>query len=161
MSHTVNALHPQPGPVAFIGLCAFGLFIVVRGMLSLPVGSEQWQVGALGFLIVVAGFAFIIGGWLWIQREVTFGPDTIVVRRWLEVLLDRPGRVMPLDAGTRTAIVLENVRSLRLEHQGYPRIQLTLGYWDLRQIRRLVEVIRERAIPLEQYWVGDLPPGTA
>lgn len=160
MSDPINHPHPQPGPVAFIGICAFGVLIVVRGMLSLPVGNEPWWTGVFGLFIIVPAFVFIIGGWLWVQRELTFEPDAILVRRWLEVLTGRTGRVMPLDAGTRTAIVLENVRSLRIEHDGYARIQLTLGYWDLRQIRRLVEVIRARNLPLDQYWVGDLPPGT-
>ena len=38
---------------------------------------------------------------------------------------------------------------------------MTLGYWDLRAIRHLVEVIHQRGIPLEQYWEGLYPPGTA
>ena len=157
----LNPPHPQAGPVAFIGICVLGLAAALRAMLGLTVGTEQWWTTVIALLIILPGFAIIIGGWLYIQREVAFGPDTIVVRRWLSTLAGRPGRTMPLDAGTRSAITLDNVRSLRLEHVGEPPIALTIGYWDPRRIGRLVEVLHARGIPLAQYWEGFYPPGTS
>ena len=115
-----------------------------------PVGGDPWWTGVLLLLSVIGAFTFIIGGWLAIQREVDFGPARIVVRRWLDVLTGRPGRVIPVDASTRAAIVLESVRSLRLEHPDVPVVTMTLGYWDLRVIRQLVEVLHARRIPLDR-----------
>lgn len=159
MSDRINSPHGQPGPVAFVVVCVIGGVAAIRGMLLMPAQSDQWWTGVLIFVTMLAGFAIIIGGWLYIQREVDFEADSIRVRRWLEVLRGKSGLVLPLE-GTRSAIVLENVRSLRLEHDGFERIQLTLGYWDLRQTRRLVEMLHDRGIPLAQYWEGVYPPGT-
>ena len=147
--------------MAFIGVCFAGSFLATRGIFSLRFGSEQWWTGVLLLLVMIGGFTFIIGGWLSIQREVDFGPDRIVVRRWLEVLSGRPGRSIPFDSATRSAIILKNIRSLRLEHPDVPPVTMTLGYWDLRIIRQLVEVLHARGIPLDQYWDGVYPPGTA
>ncbi len=160
MNARINPPHAQPGPAVFSIICVLGVVAAVRGMTSLPLGSEQWWVGFLGLAVLIPAFAFIIGGWLHVQREVAFESDAIRVRRWREILAGRPGRVMPLDAGTRAAITLENIRSLRLEHEGVAPIGLTLGYWELRSIRQLVEVLRGRGIPLAQYWAGVYPPGT-
>ncbi len=161
MTERLNPPYPQLGPVTFIGICVVGVAVAVRGMLSLRVGTEQWWTAVLALLIIIPGFTIIISGWLYIQREVVFGADSIVVRRWLDILAGRPGRTLPLDDGTRAAITLDNVRSLRLEHAGVPPIQLTLGYWIPRRIARLVEVLHARGIPLAQYWEGFYPPGTS
>lgn len=157
MIDRVNPPKGQPGPLAFAGVCIFGVFVIVRGMLTVGVGSEPWWTGVFLLLVVLGGFTFIIGGWLTIQREVDFGPQRIIVRRWLEILTGRPGRIIPVDASTRAAIVLENVRSLRLEHPDVAPVTMTLGDWDLRVIRQLVEVLHGRTIPLDQYWEGLLP----
>ena len=160
MIDRVNPPKGQMGPLAFIGVCALGTILALRVMLSMHVGSDPWWAGAFLLLVVIGGFTFIIGGWLAIQREVDFGPDQIVVRRWLEVLAGRPGRVIPFDGATRSAIILKNIRSLRLEHPDVTPVTMTLGYWDLRVIRQLVEVLHARGVRLDQYWDGVYPPGT-
>ena len=45
---------------------AVGTVFAIRGILTLPIGSEPWQTGVLALAIIVSGFAFIEGGWLWI-----------------------------------------------------------------------------------------------
>lgn len=90
----VNPPHPQEGPVLFALVCAVGLFFVIGGLVTLPIGTEPWLVGGAGLLMIPGGLAFIMGGWLWIQREVTFSDGTIVVRRWIEAMRGKPGRAL-------------------------------------------------------------------
>jgi hypothetical protein len=159
MKTRVNPPHPQAGPIGFAVLCAFGIVVAVRGMLQVRIGTEPWWVSVLLMVMVVAGFVFIDGGWVWVQRELTFSDGTIVVRRWFEVLRGRPGRVIPVDPRTRAAIVPRNGRSLRIERDGRVEALLTIGYWERKRIRELVDALRAHAIELDQSWGGDYPPG--
>ena len=161
MSTRVNPPHPQDGPVLFTLVCVVGSAFAIRGLLTLPIGTEQWLVGAMALLIVLGGFAFIVGGWLWIQREVAVADGRIVVRRWIEVIRSRPGRVIPLADGTRTSITLENVATFQVERNGVIEAHLTLGYWELPRIRELIDVLRANGVPLAQYWEGEYPPNVA
>ena len=154
----INPPHPQSGPVAFLVVCLYGVGVAVSGLLALPVGTEQWWVGVMLLVSALAAGTFIDGGWLWIQREVGFADDRLIVRRWTDISLGRPGRTFPLDGGTRSAITLENVRSLRLERDGVPGVRLTLGYWEPKRVRQLIDALRAAHVPLDGYWVGEYPP---
>lgn len=157
----VNEPHPQEGPILLALISAVGLFFVIRGLVTLPIGTEPWRVGVWGLLIVVGGLVFIEGGWLWIQREVTFSDGTIVVRRWIEAIRGKPGRALPLDDDTRISITLENIQSLRIERNGKAEAVMTLGYWEPHRIRQLIDALRAHAVPFAQHWDGDYPPGVA
>lgn len=157
----VNPPHPQEGPVLFALVCAVGLFFVIGGLVTLPIGTEPWLVGGAGLLMIPGGLAFIMGGWLWIQREVTFSDGTIVVRRWIEAMRGKPGRTLPLDDDTRISITLENIQSLRIERNGKAEAVMTLGYWEPPRIRQLIDALRAHGIPFAQYWVGEYPPNVA
>jgi hypothetical protein len=159
MKTAVNPPHPQSGPIGFAVLCAFGIVVAVRGMLQARIGTEPWWVGVMLIAILVPAFVFIDGGWLWVQRELTFSDGTIVVQRWSEVLRGRPGRVIPVDRGTRASIIPRTGRSLRIEHDGRLAALLTLGYWEPKRIRELVDALRAHAVQLDQSWDGDYPPG--
>jgi hypothetical protein len=155
----VNPPHPQSGPIVFVVLCAYGVFLAVREMLEVQIGTEPWWVGVVLIAILIPAFVVIDGGWLWVQRELTFSEGTIVVRRWIEVLRGRPGQAIPIDAQTRASIVPRNGRSLRIERDGHVETLLTLGYWEPRRIRELVDALRAHAVELDQSWGGAYPPG--
>lgn len=155
----VNPPHPQDGPVLFVLMCVVGIVLAVQKFQEFRIGTDPWWAAVLLVVIVLASFAFIIGGWLWIQREVAFSEGQIVVRRWTEAIRGRPGRVIPLGDETRTSITLENVRSLRIERNGATEAVLTLGYWELPQIRELIDALRANGVPYSQYWDGEYPPG--
>jgi hypothetical protein len=155
----INPPHPQAGPIAFIVLCAYGAFVAVRGMLQVRIGTEPWWVGVLLMALLVPAFVFIEGGWLWVQRELVFSEGAIVVRRWVDVLRDRPGRVITIDPWTRASIVPKNGRSLLIEGDGRVEALLTLGYWERKRIRELIDALRAHGIELDHSWVGEYPPG--
>jgi hypothetical protein len=159
MKTPVNPPHPQAGPIGFAVLCAFGMVVAVRGMLQEPIGTEPWWVGVALIAMLVPAFVLIDGGWLWVQRELVFSDGTIIVRRWLEVIRGRPGRVIPVDARTRASLVPRNGRSLRIERDGRIAALLTLGYWEPKRIRELVDALRAYAVQLDQSWDGEYPPG--
>ncbi len=144
----------------FALVCAIGSAFAFGGLLSLPIGTEPWRAAVLGLAIIVSGFAMIEGGWLWIQREVDLSAETIVVRRWSEVLRALPGSAIPLGEGTHVSITLESVRSLRVERDGVKEVVLTLGYWEPRRVRELIEALRAKGVPFTQYWDGEYPPAT-
>jgi hypothetical protein len=127
----------------------------------LPIGTEPWLVAALGQLIILAGFLFIELGWLWIQREITVSDGRMVIRRWIDAFLSRPGQEIPLGPGVRIAITLENIRSLRIERDGVREAILTLGYWERSSVRDLIDVLRANGLPFAQYWIGEYPPDVA
>ncbi len=160
MTTRVNPPAPQPGPILFVVVCVAGVVVAVRGMATLRVGTEQWWVGFLVVVMAAFAFLFIDGGWLYIQRELTFSDDTVVVRRWIEVLLQRPGVVLALDGRTQAEFTLENIASLRLTRDGVPVTRLTLGYWPRPRIRELFVELRARGVAIKQYWVGEYPPNT-
>lgn len=157
----VNPPHPQDGPVLLALLCVVGSVFAIRGLVTLPIGTEPWLVGAMAQAIIVAGLAFIIGGWLWIQREVAFADGSIVVRRWIEAIRSRPGRQIPLGDDTRISITLENIQSLRVERGGKAEAVMTLGYWEPDRIRQLIDALRANGVPFAQHWDGDYPHGVA
>lgn len=159
MTDRVNRPIPQSGPVAFGFLCLAGAGVAVARLLTVHVGSEAWQTLVVALACLPLGLLVIVGGWLWIQREVAFTSESILVRRWIEVLLGLPGRRLPLDGRTTAAITLENVRSLRLSRDGGLVVRLTLGYWPPQQIGALVDSLRAHRVQLDQYWQGDKPPG--
>lgn len=161
MSTRVNPPHPQDGPVLFALLGIVGIVLAVQKFQEFRMGTDPWWASVLLVVIVLASFAFIIGGWLWIQREVAIGDGRIVVRRWIDVISGRPGRAIPLGAETRTSITLENVRSLRIERNGLTEAVLTLGYWEPHRIRELIDALRANGVPYSQYWDGVYPPGVA
>jgi len=157
----VNPPHSQAGPILFAVVCAVGSAFTIRGLITLPIGTEPWLVGALAQLIILVGFVFIELGWLWIQREVTISDGRVVVRRWLDAVRGRPGREIPLGPGVRTSITLENVRSLRIERDGETETVLTLGYWERSSVRDLIDGLRATEVPFAQYWIGEYPPDLA
>ena len=158
MKTRINPPHPQPGPIAFAVVCAFGGLVAVRGMLQLRIGTEPWWVSLLAIAMLIPALVFIEGGWLWIQRELTFSDGRIVVRRWVEVLRDRPGHVIPIDPRTRVSIAPRNGRSLLIKRDGRVEALLTVGYWEPKRIRELVDALRAHAVELDQSWVGAYPP---
>jgi hypothetical protein len=128
-------------------------------MLQVRIGTEPWWVGVLLMALLVPAFAFIEGGWLWVQRELAFSDGTIVVRRWVEVLRGSPGRVIPINPQTRASIVPKNGRSLLIEGDGRVEALLTLGYWERKRIRELIDALRAHGVELDHSWVGEYPPG--
>ena len=147
----VNPPHLQEGPVLFALVCLIGSFFAIRGLVTMPVGTEPWLVGAMLQLMIVGGLAFIDGGWMWIQREVTFTDGTIVARRWIEAIRGQPGRILPLDDDIRISITLENIQSLRIERNGKAEAVMTLGYWEPPRIRQLIDALRAHRVPFAQY----------
>lgn len=160
MSTKVNPPQPQGGPILFLLVCLVGIAFAGGGIVTLEAGTEPWWAGVLGLGIIVGGGILLIGGWLWIQREVVFSDGAVIVRRWLDVLAGRPGRVIRLGDGTRVSITLENIQSLRIERDGVLEASLTLGYWEPNNVRHLVEALRANRVPFGQHWKGEYPPGT-
>ena len=62
------------------------------------------------------------------------------------------------DSAAFRAHSLENVRSPRIERNGVTEAVPTLGYWELPQIRELIDALRANGVPLAQYWEGEYPP---
>jgi hypothetical protein len=46
-----------------------------------------------------------------------------------------------------------------IERDGRVEALMTLGYWEPKRIRELVDALRAHAVELDQSWVGDYPPG--
>lgn len=155
----VNPPHLQTGPVAFAVICVLGIVLAVQKFAEFRIGTNPWWAAVLLLILVAFGFAFIVGGWLWIQREVAIADGTIVVRRWIEFLRGRPGRAIPIGPGTRIFVTRENVRTLLIESNGVTEARLTLGYWEPRTTRELIDRLRASRVEFAQYWEGDYPPG--
>lgn len=159
MTARVNPPHAQLGPLLFAAVCAFGTITIFGGLITLPFGSEPWLAGLFGLAIILPGFLIIELGWLWIQREVTFSDDHIVIRRWLDAIRGGHGHRISMD-GTRASITLDNVRSLRIERDD-AKVELTLGYWEPGSVRKLIDELRSRGVPFTHYWIGTYPPDVA
>lgn len=157
----VNPPHSQEGPVLFALIGVFGVGLAVSKFQEIAAGTDPWWAAVLLLVIVLAGLALIIGGWLWIQREVTFSDGTIVVRRWVEAIRGKPGRTLLYDDHARISITLENIQSLRIERNGKADAVMTLGYWEPPRIRQLIDALRTHSVPFSQYWEGDYPPNVA
>lgn len=155
MNARVNQAHPQPGPVAFAAVCIVGVGIVVRGLMTLRFGTEQWWTGVVGLAVILPAFAFIEGGWMWIQREVAFSGGAIVIRRWIEVLLNRPGHVVPLDGRVHATTTKQNIRSLRIEHDGRLEVRFTLGYWEPSRVQELFDTFSANGVAVSQHGPDD------
>ena len=61
MKTRINPPHPQPGPIAFAVVCAFGGLVAVRGMLQLRIGTEPWWVSLLAIAMLIPALVFIGG----------------------------------------------------------------------------------------------------
>jgi hypothetical protein len=107
--------------------------------------------------IIATSLVVILGGWLWIQREVNISPQGVLVTRWIDRLRSRPGRWIPAE-GTECLITLDNIRTLYVVHQGTKVLGVTLAYWEPSEIRELIDGIRASGIPLWHYWHGEYPP---
>jgi hypothetical protein len=159
MNARVNPPHLQTGPAAFALICVFGVVLAVPKFGEFRMGTDPWWAAVLTLIIVALGSAFILGGWLWIQREVAITGGTIVVRRWIEFLRGRHGQVIPIGPGTRISVTSENVRTLLIKSNGATQVRLTLGYWEPRTTRQLIDALRANHLEFAQYWQGDYPPG--
>jgi hypothetical protein len=47
---------------------------------------------------------------------------------------------------------------LRIERGAEAVLNLTLAYWERRQVRDLIDTLRANGVPLAQYWDGAYPP---
>jgi hypothetical protein len=113
----INPFRPQSGPVAFGVVCIYGVFVAARQLAETRVVTEPWWVGVILLAMVVCGFAFVEGLWLYAQREVTFTNESLMVRRWIAVVLDRPGRELALAELARSVVSIDGGR-LRIERGG-------------------------------------------
>lgn len=87
----INPPGLQVGLAALGLLCLFGVLLGVALMIASPILSQQWQAGgALAVLCIIGWLALVAVIWL-DQREVVIEPDLIVVRRWTDVMFNRPG----------------------------------------------------------------------
>lgn len=153
----VNRPHWQPGPLAWAVVTAVSIILLLRHMLDFPVGSEPWWGGLVMVGMAVLAFAFIEGVWLYAQREVAFADGRILVRRWMEMILGRPGVEVPIDPGTRSTITLEGGRRLRIERGDTIVVSMQLMYWPVDTVVELVGAFRSHGAELATPWDGGVP----
>ncbi len=120
-------------------------------MVETRVGSEAWQVALLFIALTIAAFCSIEGWWAASQREVRFCDDTLVIRRWSDILLGRPGSQIPVRSVTAARLVFASGR--RLELVAMPlRVDFWVGLWPRHELRELREALATRGITLESDW---------
>lgn len=159
MTARVNPPHWQPGPAGWAIFTAASIVLLLLHMRGFPAGSEPWWGSLVMIGAALLGFAFIEGVWLYAQREVALAGGRVAVRRWLEVLLGRPGVEVPIDARTRCRITLDGGRRLTIEREGSVVISMQLAYWAVDTVVELIGALRADGAELVTPWDGDAPEG--
>ncbi len=151
MSSSINAPTPQPGPIAWAVFCLFGAAIGLSKLPQFPVGSSGWIGGVL--LVVMAGVALITidGFWFASQRQIQIGPESVEIRRWVEVWLNRPGVKLDLHRDTVVRLVLERGKRLRIDSRGRS-VNIWVGLWKTSELQRLVSEFERFGIMVRADW---------
>jgi hypothetical protein len=158
VSQRINPPHWQPGPLAFAVLGVVGFAYAGYALAISTVGTNPWWAAITMLALMVPIFVFILGGWLWIQRQVEIADGRITVTRWLNVLRGRTARPIPLDGRTRIAIVTNGGRQLQIEREGTLEVNCTLLYWGPSALRTLLDSFRMAGIEISTSWEGEYPP---
>jgi hypothetical protein len=145
----INKSHWQPGPLAIGAVGLYGVYTALDDMSHVETDSGGWWIGVAVVILATAGVTAVLLLWLWGQREVGLDSDRILVRRWLEVTLRRPGVSVPIDAGTRVAVVKDGSRRLRIERDGERVVDMQVWYWSKGSLELLIEAMRDRGIEVD------------
>lgn len=157
MTSRVNAPHWQSGPLAWALVSGVLTLLVLTQTLRSQVGSERWWGGLLLVGCGLFAFAFVEGIWLYAQREVAFSGGRIVIRRWAETLVGRPGVEVPLDTETKCTITRERGRHLTIERGNTIAVSMQLVYWEVDTVVELVAAFRQFGAEIATPWNGDHP----
>jgi hypothetical protein len=110
----------------------------------------SWFVGGLATIGVGVGlFLVIFNGWhLFAQREVALLGEEVKVRRWLDVLRDRPG--VAIDTGSlRRARFVVRGGGAKLDLESDELMTFSIWFWPLADARRLAAELEARHIAVK------------
>lgn len=150
MSETLNRPKLQSGLVVSGAFCLFGVGLGVKLAFDYPFGTDAWQASIALIALCVLGWV-ALAAIVWIeQREVTFLPGAIVVRRWSDVLLGRSGRRMPLEGPLRARIFVGGTgySAAKVEAAG-GTVKFPLSFWPRADAGRLPEILERNGMTVE------------
>jgi len=141
----------QFGPVAWGLFCIFGLAFGGWQLFRFSPVTEPWLATLLLMGIVATGFLAIEGWWIASQREVRVGPRSLVVRKWMEMLLGWRGRTIALSDLQAVRLVLRGGKMLELETDR-EAFRFWVALWSASDVHRLLEVVQARGVPVATEW---------
>jgi hypothetical protein len=150
MSETLNSPKLQSGLVVWGAVCLFGAGLGIKLAFDYRFGTDAWQASiALMALSILGWVAMAAIVWLE-QREVTLLPGAIVVRRWSEILLGRPGRRMALEGPVHARIFVgaNGYSAAKVEAAG-GTVKFPLSFSARSDAGRLAEILESNGMTVE------------
>jgi hypothetical protein len=141
----------QNGPVVWALFCLFGFVFSVWLLFRYSFGTDSWYAALLVMGIVMVGFVAVEGWWAVSQREVRVEANTILIRRWVELLLGRAGMTLALGDITEARLVLRGGKMLELVTDG-KTVRFWVALWAASDLRGLMETFRDRNVKVEMEW---------
>ena len=146
----VNPLRPQTWMLFWMLLCGY---LVVRGTYEvLTLRSDDPSRGAWAFGLVLGLVGYPLGyffGFWWHIGAFFFAADRVGVRTLIETVRRTPPRVFPLTPDLTFVFAGTSAIGIRTAHTWYA---ISALFYTQDDLRRLVEVLERRHIPVECHW---------
>lgn len=150
MNETLNTPRLQWVLVIWGGFCLFGVLLGVKLMFEYPVGTDGWQASIFLVAICLAGWIGIAAIVWFEQRELAFVPGALLVRRWTDVVIGRPGKRIALGGPPRARIFVGSYgySAVKVEVGG-ETLMFPLSFWPRSDARQLPEVLKRHGMTVE------------
>jgi hypothetical protein len=150
MSETLNSPKLQSALVGWGAVCLFGVGLGVKLAFEHPFGTDAWQ-GSVGLIALCVLGWFALAAIVWFeQREVTFLSGAMVVRRWSDVLLGRPGQRITLEGPLRARIFVGGTGYSAAKLEGASgTVKFPMSFWPRSEAGRLPEILERHGMKVE------------
>lgn len=150
MNEPLNTPKLQWSLVIWGAFCLFGVLLGVKLMFEYPVGTDSWQASMLLIALCVVGWVAIAAIVWFQQRVLAFVSGALLVRRWTDVLLGRPGRRIALSGALRARIFVgsHGYSAAKIEVGG-ETLKFPLTFWPRSDTRQLPEILERHGMTVE------------
>ncbi len=145
----VNPLRPQTWMLFWTLICGGLVVEGAHDLLLLPSSDPTWGAGVLFLVLGLVGYPFGYFLFWWGIGAFFFAADRVGVRTLIETVRRTPPRVFPLTPDLTFVFAGTYIVGIRTAHTWHPTSALFYTQDDL---RRLVEVLERRHIPVEYHW---------
>lgn len=121
-------------------------------------GTAGWWGGVVLILMALFAFGAIAGWWLVSQREVLVDGQNVVVRRWSDILIHRPGTRIPIASLRQAGLVVDSGKKLELLSIDGSRTAFWVGLWEPASLYTVLRALGVRGVRLRNSWEPE--PGT-
>jgi hypothetical protein len=110
--------------------------------------SEASLVGLILIPVVVLGFLIVEAAYLYAQWEIAFTDRDLIVRRWTDALLGRPGRRVSLTGRVRAHVRTAGgiARQLLVERDSSTVADVSLILWTKPNVQQLTTELSNRGV---------------